>query len=145
MNLLFLDSERRSKAMLIAQTYALNVKGVIWEMFFKCFPFMYCCISWVFSSLDLSMKMCKYLEYLSLTFSNSSWKITRRVLFCGIYRLLNLCLGSLWFKVEYLVWLSYVFLSNPCLLLQWLFPSRGQFFVFWTKSVIVCRICWAWF
>ena len=37
MNLLFLDSEMRPRAMLIVQASALNI-GVIWEMFFLIFP-----------------------------------------------------------------------------------------------------------
>ena len=65
--------------------------------------------------------MCKCLGYLSLPFFNSSWKIRGWVLFCRIYGVL--CLVSLWSKVKYLVRLSNAFLSNPCLLLQWLFLS----------------------
>ena len=76
-----------------------------------------------------------------LTFSNSSGKIGGEFYFCGIYRVLSLCLMSLWSKVEYLVGLSYVFLSNPCLLLQRLFPSGGQrvlcFFVLLDKNYCV--------
>ena len=45
----------------------------------------------IFSSLELSVKMCKCLGYFSLTFSNSSWKISGQVSFfvefteCEVY------------------------------------------------------------
>ena len=80
MNLLFLDSVMRSRAMLITQASALNI-GVIQEMFFLNISPLCIVAHTVFSSLDLSVKMYKCLGYLSLTFSNSSWKISGRVLF----------------------------------------------------------------
>ena len=82
MNLLFLDSEMRSKAMLIVQAPVQNIEVLFGRCFFKIFLLN---VLWhillFFSSLDPSMKMCKCLGYLSLTFSNSSWKITGGVLF----------------------------------------------------------------
>ena len=82
MNLLFLDSEMRSRAMLIMKASMLNIKGVIWKMFFlNIFPLNTVAHPVIFFSLDQSVKMCKYLGYLSLTFSNSAWKISGQVLF----------------------------------------------------------------
>ena len=67
MNLLFLDSEMRSRAMLIMQASALNI-----EMLFKYSPLCIVAHPVIFSSLDLSVKMCECLGNISLTFSNSS-------------------------------------------------------------------------
>ena len=105
MNLLFLDSEMRSRAMLIAQASALNIEVLFGRCFFlNISPLCIVAHPVIFSSLDLSMKMCKCLGYLSLTFSNSSWeKLEDEFCFSEIYRVLSLCLEPLWSKVEYLV------------------------------------------
>ena len=74
----------------------------------------------IFSSLDPSMKMYKCLGYLSLTFSNR--KINGQVLF-----LWNLWSVKFMFGVQGgITGMTDGFLSNPYLLLQWLFPSGGQ-------------------
>ena len=81
MNLLFLDSEMRSRAILIAQASALNIEVSLGRCFLKNFSLCIVAHPVILSTLDLSVKMCKCLGYFSLTFSNSSWKISGCVLF----------------------------------------------------------------
>ena len=80
-NLLFFDSERRSRAILIAQASALNIEVSFGRCFLKIFPLCIVAYPVILSSLDPLVKMCKCLGYFSLTFSSSSWKISGWVLF----------------------------------------------------------------
>ena len=81
MNLLFLDSEMRSRAMLIVQACALNIEVSFGRCSLNIFPLCIVAHPVILSTLDPSVKMWKCLGYFSLTFSNSSWKINRWVLF----------------------------------------------------------------
>ena len=76
MNLLFLDSEMRSRAILIAQASALNIEVSFGRCFLKIFPLCIVAHPVILSTLDPSMKMCECLGYFSLTSSSSSWKIS---------------------------------------------------------------------
>ena len=92
---LFLDSEMRSRAVLIAQASALNIELSFGRYFLKDFPLCIVAHPVILSSLDLSMKMCECLGYFSLTFSSSSWKIRRWVLFLRNLRSVKIMFGVL--------------------------------------------------
>ena len=67
MNLLFLDSEMRPRAILIAQASALNMEVSFGRFFFffffsNIFPVCIVAHPFIFSSLDPSVKMCKCLD-----------------------------------------------------------------------------------
>ena len=111
-------------------SFCAEYRGVIWKMIFKYFPFMYCSTSSYFLQFR---SICEDVWMFRISLLNF-------FCFCEIYRVSSLCLGSLWSKVEYLVWLSYGFLSNQCLLLQWLFPSRGQrvLWLFCSFGIVLC-------
>ena len=127
MNLLFLDSEMRSRAMLIVLASALNIEVSFGRCFSNIFPLCTVPNPVIFSSLDPSVKMCKCLSYLSLTFSNSAGKISGWVLL-----LWNLRSVMFMFGVQRVLWLFrlFFFLIVICILDK--------------KYYIVCRICWAW-
>ena len=95
MNLLFLDSEMRSRAILIAQASALNIEVSLTRCFLKSFPLYIVAHPVILSTLDPSVKMCKCLGYFSLTFSNSSWKIRGWVLFLWNLRSVKIMFGFL--------------------------------------------------
>ena len=59
MNLFFLDSEMRSRAILIAQVSALNIEVSFGRFFLKMFPLCIVAHPVILSSLDSSVKMCK--------------------------------------------------------------------------------------
>ena len=81
MNLLFLDSDMKSRAILIAQACALNIEVSFGRCVFKNISFMYCSTSYYFIHFTFICEDVQVFRIFSLTFSNSSWKISGWVLF----------------------------------------------------------------
>ena len=62
--------------MLIVQASALNIEVLFWRCLLNIYSLCTVAHPVIFSSLEPSVKMCECLGHLSLTFSNSSWKIS---------------------------------------------------------------------